>query len=265
MHISAPTSYWRCLRVQLRVVRALMIREAIGRYGHDNLGFFWLMGEPLLLTGGVAVLWTLTRQTHGFHVDVIPFALTSYCLLTLWRQMVFRSLRAMRQNAGLIFHANVKFFDILAARAVLDAVGILTAFFIAYVPLALFGYVPPIHDPLLFFSGWFLTAWFSFGVVLILAALTELSDVADRLVHPIMYITLPVTGAFYMVYWLPEPLREIVLWSPLVHASEMFRAGLFSPDIPMRWDAEYLLWWCLALTSIGLPLSLYARRHVRLE
>src|SRR5262249_47345161 len=104
-----------------------------------------------------------------------------------------------------------------------------------------------------------------FGVVLILAGLTELSEVADRLVHPIMYVTLPLTGAFFMVYWLPERLRDIALWSPLVHASEMFRAGLFVPDVPTRWNAMYLVWWCIALTVAGLPISLYAQRHVRLE
>jgi capsular polysaccharide transport system permease protein len=241
-----------------------MIREAIGRYGHESLGFFWLMGEPLLLTCGVTLLWTITRQTHGT-IDVIPFALSGYAILTLWRQMVSRSLGAMRQNVGLVFHANVKFFDILVARALLDTIGILTAFFIAYVPLVLLGFMLPMHDPLVPLVAWVLTAWFTFGTALILDGLTEISAAAERFVHPIMYIALPVTGAFYMVYWLPETLRSIVLWSPLVHGSEMFRAGLLPPDVPTEWDALYLLWWCLGLTAIGLPVTLHAQRHVRLE
>src|SRR5258706_169269 len=218
------------LPVQLRVIRALMIRDAMSRYGHENLGFFWLMGEPILLTCGVTALWSLTKATHGFNINVIPFALSGYSMIQLWRTLVFRSLRAMRQNTGLVFHANVRFFDILVARALLDTIGILTAFFIAYVPLALFGFIDPIHDPLLLFGAWFLVAWFSFGVGLILAGLTEISDAFERFVHPIMYITIPITGTFYMVYWLPEKVRHLALWSPLVHGSEMFRAGLFSPD-----------------------------------
>lgn len=255
----------RSLRVQLRVVSALMIREAMSRYGHQNLGFFWLMGEPLLLTCGVTVLWTLTRQTHGFDIDVIPFALTGYSMITLWRQIVLRSLRVMRQNVGLLFHKHVKFFDILLARALLDTIGILTAFFIAYVPLALLGYMQPLRDPLLLFGAWFLTAWFSFGVALILAGLTEIYEAAERFVHPLMYVAIPLTGTFYMVYWLPEKLRYLVLWSPLVHGSEMFRAGVFPADVPTEWDVFYLLWWCIGLTAVGLPVILYAQRHVRFE
>jgi capsular polysaccharide transport system permease protein len=251
--------------VQCRVIGALMIREAMSRYGHENIGFFWLMGEPLLLTSGVAVLWTLTRQIHGFGIDVIPFALTGYSILTLWRHLVFRSLGAMRQNVGLVFHANVKFFDILVARAALDTMGILTAFLIAFVPLALLGFVPPMRDPLLVFGGWFLTAWFSFGVGLLVGALSEISEVVERFVHPIMYLTLPITGTFYMVYWLPEKVREAVLWSPLVQGTEMFRAGMFSADVPTFYNPWYLFWWCVGLTAIGLPFAIYAQRHVRFE
>ena len=242
-----------------------MIREAMGRYGHENLGFFWLMGEPLLLTCGVTILWTITRQTHGFNVNVIPFALSGYSMITLWRQMVFRSARAMRQSTGLVFHADVKFFDVLLARALLDAVGVLTAFFIAYVPLALLGFMDPIRDPLLLFGAWCLLAWLTFAVGLIVAGLTEISEAVERFIHPIMYLTIPVTGTFYMVYWLPEKIRDLALWSPLVHASEMFRAGLFSQDVPTQWDAVYLVSWCIGATVLGLPVVLYAQRHVRLE
>src|ERR1700704_4362459 len=124
MRSSARTNFRKSLAVQFRVIGALMIREAMSRYGHESLGFFWLMGEPLMLTLGVTVLWSLTGQTRGYGVDVIPFALSGYSLITLWRNLVFRSLHAMRQNVGLVFHSNVKFFDILAARALLDMIGI---------------------------------------------------------------------------------------------------------------------------------------------
>jgi capsular polysaccharide transport system permease protein len=268
MHISQPAlpqrrSLAQSFSVQMRVIGALMIREAMSRYGHESLGFFWLMGEPLLLTSGVTVLWSLTRQTHGAGVDVIPFALTGYSMLTLWRQMVFRSMGSLHRNVGLVFHANIKFLDVLVARAMLDTIGILAAFFIAYVPLVLFGYIYPIRDPLLLFGGWFLTAWFSFGVGLIVAALSEISDTIERFVHPIMYITLPITGAFYMVYWLPEKIRYIMLWSPLVHGSEMFRSGIFPVDVPTIFDPLYLFWWCVGLTAVGLPCALLAQHYVR--
>jgi capsular polysaccharide transport system permease protein len=54
---SASRSF-EALVVQARIVRALTIREVLHRYGGENLGFFWVIGEPMTLTFGVMVLWT---------------------------------------------------------------------------------------------------------------------------------------------------------------------------------------------------------------
>ena len=153
-----------------------MIREAMSRFGHEGLGFFWLMGEPLLLSCGVMLLWTLSNQTHGSEVGVVPFALTGYSMLTLWRHIMQKSVHGMRYNASLTFHAQIKFLDILLAGALLETIGILAAFFIAYIPLYCFDLIMPIRDPLVLFGGWFLMAWFSFGFGLCLAALSETND-----------------------------------------------------------------------------------------
>jgi len=256
--------FLRGLKRQAQVISALTIRDAMSRYGHESLGFFWLMGEPLLLTCGVMVLWTVSNQTHGSEVGVVPFALTGYSMLTLWRHIVGRSVHGMRHNASLTFHAHVQFLDILVARWWLETIGILTAFFIAYVPLYCLDLIMPIRDPLVLLGGWFLMAWFSFGFGLCVAALSELNETVERVIQPLMYITLPLTGAFYMVDWLPLKARDVLLWSPLVNGMEMFRGGLFPLDIPAEWDAAYLSACAFALTAVGLPLCLYAQKRVQM-
>ena len=258
-------TFWQALPVQMRVVGALMLREASTRYGHENIGFFWLMGEPLVLTVGVMILWTISGATHGHDIGVIPFVLTGYSLLTLWRHIVFRSVHAIRLNAGMLFHRNVRILDFLIAIALLETIAVLTAFFIAYLPLVLFGAFEPIRDPLVLIGGWLLMAWLSFGVSLILAGVTELSEAAERFVQPVMYLMLPLSGAFFMVYWLPDSAAQVALWSPLVNVNEMFRSGLFPADVPTKWNALYLLLWCIAITAIGLPIVNKAQRHVRME
>lgn len=256
-------SFLSCLRVQSRVVGALMLRETMTRYGHENLGFFWLMGEPLLLTLGVMVLWTLMNGTHGTGVEVVPFILTGYSLLVVWRNVIFRSVHCLRHNAGLLFHLNIRGFDTLFARSLLEMIGAFAAFFIAYVPLLLFGLLDPIHDPLILVVAWILLAWLAFGVALNIAALTELFAPVEYFVHPTMYLLIPASGAFFMVSWLPDKVRDAVLWSPMVHASEMFRAGFFSPDTSTTWNAWYLVAWCAAFTASGLPLVRIAQNRVQ--
>jgi capsular polysaccharide transport system permease protein len=226
------------LRVNLRIVGALMLREASARYGHENIGFFWLMGEPLFLALAVMAMWSMTGQAHGHGVGLLPFVLSGYTVLTLWRHLVGQSVHALRRNADLLFHWNVRAFDVLLARVLLEMVGLLTAFFIAYLPLVLVGAMDPMRDPLVLLGAWFLLAWFAFAFGLIITSLTELSEAAEHFVQPIMYISLPLTGVFTMQYWLPGKARQILSWSPLVNLEEMFRGGLFPVDIQTEWAAS---------------------------
>jgi capsular polysaccharide transport system permease protein len=253
------------LKIQIRIIGALMMREGSARYGHENLGFFWVMGEPLLLTVGVMLMWAATGQAHGHGIGVVPFALSGYTLITLWRHISGAFTLLIRRNAGLLFHRNIRVLDILISRALLESISILTAFFIAYVPLALFGAVFPIRDPLILFGAWVLHTWFSLGVGMCIAALTELSEGFERFIPPVMYITLPITGAFTMQYWLPQNLQDVMAWSPLVNTQEMFRSGLFPADIPTYWNAWYVLIWCIVLTAISLPLVAKAQKRVTME
>lgn len=60
------------LRVQLRVVGALTLRERGTRFGRDNLGYVWLFLEPALLGGPSA--WCTTCRATPCRAASIPRA-----------------------------------------------------------------------------------------------------------------------------------------------------------------------------------------------
>lgn len=248
-----------------RTLNALLIRELMVRFGHNNIGFLWLVGEPLILTVGVMIVWSIVhgRTNHG--VPILPLVLTGYSLLTVWRHIVSRFVHCFRHNSGLFFHRRIRPFDMLVARGLLELVGTLIAFFVAYVPLVLVEAIPPIDDYLVLLTAWFLMFAFTFGVGLIIASLTEFSETLERFVQPVMYLLLPLTGTFYMVAWLPETAQKVVLWSPLVHASEMFRAGYFGEAVPTTWDAAYLAIWAVLVNAVGLALIRKAQHHIEIQ
>ena len=264
--IQTPTrprpTFWRSGALNARIIGALIMREGTMRFGHENLGFFWVIGEPLVLTLGVMAMWTVSGQTHGHGIGVVPFALTGYTMITLWRHLSGRQVHAIRVNMGLLFHRNISLIDVLVARSLLETIGILAAFFVAWTPLYLLGFVDPIRDPLLFAGGYALQAWFSFAFGLIVAALSEMYEAVEQILPPLLYITIPFTGVFNMAACLPAQWREAILWSPLVNNVEMLRAGMFSEDNVTYYDATYVVCWSLALTAIALPLVQYSRRYV---
>jgi capsular polysaccharide transport system permease protein len=253
------------LRKRTRIIDALLLREMMARFGHNNVGFLWQVIEPLMLMVGVMLAWSLIYGERNHGVMVLPLVLTGYSVLTLWRHMTGRLTNTFRDASGLLFHRDIRPADILVARAMLESISTLVAFFIALMPLQLIGVMGPVHDYLVLLGAWSLMCFFSFGAAMIITALAHFSDAFERFVQPVMYLILPLTGVFYMVFWLPPAAQKIVLYSPLVHISEMMRAGYFGPDVPTTWDPVYVVVWTILVNAIGWVLVLKAQRHIELE
>ena len=114
------TPFARSLAIQLRVIRALMMREVITRFGRHNVGVLWLIGEPMLFTLGIAGLWSAAGLSHGSGLPIIAFAITGYSSVLMWRNSVMRTASAIQQNFTLLYPRNVMVIDVFITRIVLE-------------------------------------------------------------------------------------------------------------------------------------------------
>ena len=153
----------------------------------------------------------------------------------------------------------------LIARELLEIAGSGIAFWIAYIPLYLLGVLDPIYDAGQIVCGWLLLGWFGLAVELVIAGLTEMHELVEKIVQPLMYVTLPLTGMFFMISWLPYRMAKVVSYSPTANCFELFRAGLLGHNVTATWDAAYTVKCCLVLTAIGLYSVRKARRHIRID
>lgn len=239
-------------RVQLRVLGALLMREVLTRYGRHNIGFLWLFVEPMLFTLGVAALWSLAGLRHTSSIPIVAFAVTGYSSVLLWRNMPGRCVNAIEPNLALMYHRQVKVLDIFAARLLLEATGATISFLALASLFTAIGWMKAPHDPLMVLAGWFMLAWFGAALGAFLGALSVRSELVDKLWQPCAYLLFPLSGAAFMVDWLPRAAQEAVLWLPMVHGVEFVRAGYFGPGIRTHHDLSYLAWWCLCLTLLAL-------------
>lgn len=255
----------RKLSATFRIIEALVLREIMTRFGRENLGFIWLVLEPLILTVMVMACWYIMYGSVKHGVTVAQLVLTGYSMLTLWRHLVMRFTHCFRHNAGLLFHRNVRPMDTILARFFLETVGALISFFVAYVFLYAMGWIPPIYDIYILLGAWFLLAGFGFSVALIVSALCELWEQSEKFVQPLMYITIPLTGAFFMVSWVPSDYHYALLLSPMVNTVEMFRAGLIGPSTQTYYHPEYVVLVTVFLSAFALLLMRKAQAHIRIE
>ncbi|MFN9162466.1 MAG: ABC transporter permease [Alphaproteobacteria bacterium] len=253
------------MQTMTRILHALTLREVMTRFGRENLGFVWLVLEPLILTSLVMIGWTIMYGSSKHGVTIVQLVLTGYSMLTLWRHLVMRFMHCFRHNAGLLFHRNVRPMDTILARFFLETFGTLISFFVSYTVLYILDLIPPIHDVYLLLCAWFLLAGFGFAVALSVSALAELWEPSEKFIQPLMYITIPLTGAFFMVSWMPSDYHYALLLSPMINTVEMFRAGLIGPSAQTYYHPEYVLIVNVFLTAFALLLMRKAQTHIRIE
>ena len=261
----SKTSLRGSLIIQLRVIGALLMREIVTRFGRQNLGFLWLFLEPMAFTLGVTALWTITGAHHDSHLSITAFAVTGYSSVMLWRNTVLRCIGAIEPNLSLMFHRNVRLLDIFASRIILEVAGATISFIILTSVFIFVGWMEPPADVLKILFAWILLAWLGTSLALVIGSLATQFEVIERIWHPISYLLFPLSGALFMVNWLPSAVREAVLWIPMVHATEMIREGYFGAAVRAHYDLVYLSSVCLSLTLIGLALVRETERLVEPE
>lgn len=255
----------RSFQIQCRVIGALLMREILTRFGRHNIGFLWLFAEPMMFTLGVAGLWSLVGGKHYTAMPIVAFAITGYSSVLVWRNAVSRCSLAITPNLSLMYHRNVRVFDIFAARILLEVAGATISLTVLCIVFISLGMMKPPVDVLSVLIGWFLLVWFGASLAIAVGALTEKSEAVEKIWHPISYFLFPLSGAGFMVSWMPSEFQEIVLLLPMVNAVEVLREGFFGNVIDARYDIGYTVVICMIQTLFALTFCKEAARNVEPE
>jgi ABC-type polysaccharide/polyol phosphate export permease len=248
----AASSLRRSWAIQRRVIGALFLREVLTRFGRHNIGFLWLFVEPMIFTLGITALWTLAKMDHGSNVPIIAFAVTGYSSVLLWRNMPARCIGAINPNLALMYHRHVKVMDIFASRLLLEVAGVTMSFSVLVVLFWSTGAIKPPEDIIKVIGAWLMLAWFGASLGILMGALSERSEIIEKLWHPTAYLLFPLSGAAFYVDALPPFAQKVVLALPMVHGVEMLREGYFGSTFRAHYDVLYMAAFCVALTLLGL-------------
>jgi capsular polysaccharide transport system permease protein len=259
------TPFLRSLTIQMKVIGALLMREVITRYGRHGLGFMWIFVEPMMFTLGVTALWSISKSTHGSNLPITEFAATGYSTVLLWRNATGRCLLAIEPNLALLYHRNVRVIDIYAARLILEIAGGTISLTVITLIFMGIGWMRAPVDLLYMIIAWLLLIFLTIALGLTVGALSERSETFERVWHPITYLLFPLSGAIFMVAWLPVRAQKYILWLPMVHCTEMLRHGYWGNLVRTYEDPTYLMLFSFILFFIGLALVKETGRRVEVE
>jgi capsular polysaccharide transport system permease protein len=268
-HISpaprARPTFFQSLALQCNVIGALLMRELHTRYGRENVGYLWVIGEPLMLASMIALLHAGQPTHYANDMAPVPFSVMGYCIFILFRGLFNRAEGALEANAPLLYHKMVTVFDIMFARALLELVGTALSLVVLTALLISLGLADWPPRPLWLMLGVFFMFWFGFALSMIIVSITHENRTLGRMVHPISYIMMPLSGAFYRVEWIPETYRDYLLWFPLPHIFEISRYGYFESAKDTYFSVPYLTAVCLVLSYVGLVSMKIMRSKVHLH
>lgn len=252
------------LRIQRRVIGALMMRDLHTRYGRENIGYLWLILEPLFLATAVGLIHAKSSSHFGGDLKPVPAALIGYCNFMTFRTLVSRAEGVLEANVSLFYHRTITPFDVLLARALLEQAGTFLAFCILMGLAVATGIANPPARPLIYLLGVLLMFMLSLSFSMIVCGITHERRSLGRMIHPLVYIMMPLSGAFFTMNALPSQIRDILLAIPLAHIYEIMRYGWFKSAHSEYIDAGYLAAWLLGSLLLGLLLISVARKRIHM-
>lgn len=252
-------------RVQRKVIVALMIRELTTRFGRENIGFLWVMAEPLLFATLVSVVWTYLHGSQENGVGIVPMIVSGYIPLTVLRNSFGRATSVFVANSSLLYHRQIRILDFVFVRCLIEMIGGLMAYIFLGIILIYVGYMPVPSDLGLMIVGWLLYCLFVLSMCLIIAPLSEMSGILEKIMPVTVYISIPFSGTFTMASWLTPTARDFLLWSPMVNGVEMMRAGLFGDAVRAYYSVDVPIAGSMICGVIGLALCRHVRRTLAVE
>jgi len=250
------------LNNRLTIIRALIIRDLMGRFGRNHLGFLWTIMEPMILCTGVMFIWSMLKGGQENGIPIVAFVFTGYMPLTLWRHLTSPLARILRRSPTLLYHQPVLHSDILVARCFLEFLSTTVAATIIYFILVSTGVIETIRDPGVVLGGWILTAWYFGAQGLVISTVTEYWEPAEKFVGPSNYLQLPVSGVFFLAETVPHYALKLLLLNPSVHCFEMIRAGFFGASITTHYDPWYIICASAGLSVIAIAAVYHVRERI---
>lgn len=239
------------LRMQARVIGALILRETRVTFGKAQMGYLWAVFEPVLGTAALTVIFSIVTRHPPLGTSFALFFATGVLTFQIYQRLSTSLMAVFEANRGLMAYPLVKELDVVFARFLLIVATYLFVFVVFFGGLIMFDladYPARLDQVLLALLA---TALIGLGAGLINAVIMLLWPTWKHLHGIISRPLFFISGVFFIPSAFPPDIRYILSWNPLLHCIDWFRSGYYhSYDSPTL-DIGYLLMYTLVLLLIA--------------
>lgn len=236
-----------------------MGRELRGRYIGSMGGFVWVLIHPMLQLATYALVFQAIFRVEVAGLSGYPFV--AFVALGLWPWLAFqeglqRATVAIKNNAALVRKVAFQ-HELLVFAAAGSAFAVHLAGFAAAL-LTLSFFTPGFAwagVPVMLAAFAFLFI-FAIALALLLSAIQVFVPDIEQLLTPVLSLMFYATPILYPLSAVPEWLRDVMVFNPLVHFIEPVRVALLTGAMPA---VEIQLFW-LAVPLLLFPALWFFRR-----
>jgi capsular polysaccharide transport system permease protein len=249
--------------IRWRVIYAIMLRDIRTRFGHTKLGYFWAIMEPIthLLTLG-SIFYAMNHSPPPVGDDLFLFYITGLVPFLMFSHVSHDVMSAAEANNAMLQLPIVKRTDIIAAHALRQFATELVVGIIIFSIAALLGQRGLPADLPTAFAGVTLLWLLAVGIGAFNLVVVELFPSYETLYAAIVRLLYLLSGIYFSPMAMPDWIRDLLVWNPVLQGIELFRSGFFPQYAPHWLDVNYLLLWVVASLGVGFALERSTRARM---
>lgn len=227
----------------------------------ERLGLFWWFAEPLLL---IMVFTFMALVFFGGNVagmPAFPFAIIGVANFLTFRITLMTTAAGTGQLTSALHDPSVSRFDILLGQAPRPLVANACVAGALLVYLMSDGQIPIPERPAVIVMCLVCSATMGFSIGLMLSFLSFLYPGIRRLYVIVLRLVALSSGLFYVSEQLPQQYKALVLWNPVLHASQLSRDAWFPIYSSQDASLSYVFTCLLGVLVLGLGLAIVERRR----
>jgi capsular polysaccharide transport system permease protein len=232
--------------------------------GESRLGYLWALLGPTLQLGGVVLIFDLVIHRHvPLGRSTALFVLTGWVPYFLFSKTAMYVSWAVAGNRGLLSIPLIKPYDVIAARAILEAATYLFVGFIMFAVLYVVGVADAAPaDLLMIIEACLLGIAFGVGIGMINIVISSYFHQWMMFFSIINFPIWMLSGVWFLPEQVPEPMREWMLYNPLMHVVMLFRMGFYPDYKGIFLDLPFVLGATTAAVALGMALMKVCQRRV---
>ncbi|SFH13620.1 ABC transporter permease [Methylobacterium gossipiicola] len=233
------------------VIHALMLRDMRTRFGGSYWGYFVVVMWPvahIFLIVAIMVVRGIAAPLEG---STALFIATGAVPALVFQYTSREAMKAIFTNKPLTYYPQVKLFDLIVARYIVEVVKGFTGLLVVFAILACFGIDPIPDEPIMAVGGYCAALLLGLGIGAINVGILSFFpgwQIGYLLVTVSLYLT---SGIYFLPQFLPPQIYEAMKWSPIVQIIEWVRLGYY-PALGISVDYLYVIGWGLGSLTIGL-------------